>query len=393
MEKLIYVLITIIPIIYQIQGMKNTNIDLIQYIPMFCINVVLIIYFYRKRISISKHYIKVAIILTITIIGMPIITFNINSTYFINSLLYSLLYLNFIIFIILLSNYMVNGMYFKVIKCFCIGNSVILIINIASNLVNISFENLFINIFGIFNDIKIVESFGYKHPNLAAIYILIQILLIYLYFNNRKLTVKISIFILTIIICLIICLILTGSRTAIICLAIFIIFKSIYMIFNKIDKRLQITIITLVISIAGIILFNFNFDNLNFVESINIRIKSIKDIINYIRYNGNIFIGIGPSSVSQIALYTLGIGAPDNGFIVILIQYGIVGLVSILGCILYLFKFNKNNLNNINMTICLLFYSLTENVLFVPGVLISLIVWILIITDNNKSNGLKNILL
>lgn len=380
MERMISLLIIIIPLLYQIIGLQGINVEYIQYIPIMIINVLLCIYFCKYRVYIRKISLRLANIIIFGIILLPLITFNFDPLNFKPGFLYSILYINLIIFIILLSSYMRGGKFKATILDLLIGNSLILIMNIILNINKLSISICIQNLIGIFNDIKFVEFFGYKHSNLAALYILLEILLIYIYskvssgFLNKYKNIIIVFFILV--------LMRTGSRTAIIVTIIYSIFNILYKLINKLNGKYKL-LICIFLGILTFMLYVFlSQKNIDLAESIDERVLMVGQVMEYMNNNNSFINGIGPTSVTGIKEYIININPPDNGYITLLIQYGIIGLISVVIVLLILiYKNNKiSNSDNIALIISLLIYSLTEAVLFVPGVLISVIVWVIVFT-------------
>ena len=92
--------------------------------------------------------------------------------------------------------------------------------------------------------------------------------------------------------------------------------------------------------------------------------------------------GFGPISISSISR-TLPIKITDTWYITHILSFGLISLILISVNIAYSLILFSKNLNDKNgyivpLILVLLFYSLAENVLFVPGTLISWVFWMII---------------
>ncbi|GMK41166.1 hypothetical protein PCCS19_42220 [Paenibacillus sp. CCS19] len=78
-----------------------------------------------------------------------------------------------------------------------------------------------------------------------------------------------------------------------------------------------------------------------------------------------------------------GLTYSDNWYVTHLIQFGIVGMaIFVFNIILVTFYSLKHHQYKvISLLIVLLFYSGAENVMFLPGVLISWVFWVVIFTN------------
>lgn len=150
----------------------------------------------------------------------------------------------------------------------------------------------------------------------------------------------------------------------------------------------KLTIKLLILNLIGILICFISllttFKNVSFVESINIR-----SILLYLKSNNSTNIGIGPTSTTKLSAYTAGIGSPDNGYITIIVQYGVLGLslILVLVCILYMLVKNyRKNIFNVSLIIMLLIYSLTESVLFITGILMTVLIWVISVNFSSRYN-------
>lgn len=368
--KLTTILISIIPLLYQIV-LGLDIISYLMYVPY--ILVIMLFLLFSKRFNISKNVLLVSLVLIITYLFLPFLFFTIGNYEFIKSLTYIVLYLIFIISLTLLTQ-CINLQ--KVLNGMFISNSLGLIYFIGVNLHEIN--NL--TIISFFTGDRINRaSYGLGHPNTAAMFIFIEILLIYILFikgSNKK---KIGVFLC---IGLMIPLISTGSRTAILSLFMFFILE-IYLYINSIlvNKKIKYLFL-LMIFFTVILIFVYKFDISNLIVNSSGRNIAINNNIKYLIENKLIFTGIGPIPISELVTKVPMLTITDTWYITHMICYGLLGLILIMLVIVYIFinlirNSSFKNSHTLSLLIVLLFYSCAENVLFVPGTILSVISWIL----------------
>ena len=388
MEKIILLLITSIPIMYQIVGLKNTVYTDIQYIPMLILNLALIFHFYKNKVKLKKETVIIFLMLFMAGFVVPFVMSNVTQTMFMENLKYSGFYINFIVMIILLANYIVKDNYKKIIGSFLVGNTVILGINIIKNINNINLNKCIDNVIHLFKllDKKEVLEFGFNHPNIASLFIIMEIFLLYKFkqsFDNRNIYTNLSINVCMII--LIIPLLATGSRGAIIGGIAFCILNAFFWCFLKVKNYVKVIISTIIIALSCVLLAHMNFVQIIFSESMKIRLSDVSNLVYYLVENNKVITGLGPVNNTLSYAKTTGIeNTVDNGYLAFCAQYGIIGLGLILASLGYLFYSNfqiKNN-ENCALILTLLIYSCVENVLFIPRVLMCLLVWIFIVNSD-----------
>lgn len=390
MEKIILILIAMIPITYQIVGLKDGNYNYIQYIPMLFLNIALMVYFYKRKVKLIKESLIVFLMLCMAVLIVPFVMSIISKTLFMENILYTMFYANFIVMILLLTNYMAGGKFKSTIGSLLVGNTIVLLINILKNRNDISIDKCIANISNIlkFVDQKEILYLGFNHPNLVSMFIIIEMLLLYEY-KKTVINIKIRICFDLIIILWIIPLLATGSRTAIVCSVIFFIVKVFFWFFLKIKTCWKIAIITIVIMLLCIILGNINFTKINLTESMSGRMTDVTSLFSYLNENKKLITGIGPTNSTLNYVHTWGIeGTPDNGYLAIIAQYGIIGFVLIMSALVYIFyiNFNKKNSTNCGLIITFLIYSCVENVLFISRVWMCVLIWLFIVNFQQEEN-------
>ncbi len=385
MDKRMYLkinlfLILIIPITSQLST-TYLNLGSIIYIPYILI-IITSLFYKKNNLKNTKNYNLVSIILTVITLSFiisPIVSFNIFKYDPIKNIMYIMLFLIFILTIFIVSINFINN-YNDFLKFSLIGNSIILIYNLIFNIKELNYIN--------FQTILTENrgdraSFGFVHPNIAAMFIIIEMILIYLFFIKEKKKCFIPYINISI---LCIFLIATGSRTANIVVVIF----SIFSIYNKLIKRLNVYIrlimFLIMISIA-LILLTYKFDLNSILQNSSGRDIAFSINIVSIKTYGNILTGISPQSIENLSKYIF-LDYADNWYLVQLIQFGFIGLIIFFISIIFMiYIFIKNN-NKVclNLLICLLIYSFAERVLFVPGVLLSFIIWCIFLINLCKKN-------
>ncbi|MGG7058143.1 hypothetical protein ACQPUZ_07580 [Clostridium tertium] len=261
-----------------------------------------------------------------------------------------------------------------------IGNSAILIVNLIVNINQITYVD-FTTILAVDRGIR--ANFHMSHPNTAAMYILIEILLIYLIFmknKKKKLIPLASIGVLSIF------MISTGSRTANLCILMFITLQFYTNIIKNLNKYIKMSVIMFTITIIFILIF-YKIDFVGIISETSGRDRAFMNNIEAIKIYGDMFFGIAPTSIMILNEYCF-LDFADNWYIVQLIQFGFVGLfIMIYTLMLILVRFIKNkNMICFNLVLVLLLYSTAERVLFVPGVTLSYMIWALIFTNLNRKN-------
>lgn len=370
-NKLSLFFIMVIPFWYQLSAI--ISLGSLLYLPYILIILSVLINF--KCYKFNKKLLHLLIVLIIAYIIVPLIFYLINKSSFIN-ISYLILQIIFIFALFLSGNIINDGNFYGVIKGLLISNSLILFFNIVANIDEINMTH----ILSIFSETRINRaSFSFPHPNMAAIYIFIEIILFYIY-SRKKLKVINLIFIIIGLLCL---LLATGSRTAIISIILFFILEIIKVILYKFEFLSRISIFFLVI--LPIFLFSILcFDFKEIISNTSGRDYYLSYNIAYLIQTNKILYGIGIIPLTEISVYMPQLMITDNWYVSHIICYGFYSLLILIYAIIYLFYKLKKNLDAGNyyilfLLIVLLFYCTAENVFFVPGVLMSFIFWLLFI--------------
>lgn len=385
-EKSIYMLVAIIPFINQLHNL-GLNIEKLIYIPFIGIILCFLTMKKNKNDLIVNLEIKfsngagfIFICMILSYILSPIIGLTLFKYDPISNIMYISLFIIFILALIILHTTInTEQRYYYTLKSLLCGNSIVLIFNLLKNITDISDIN-FSTI--LTSDREVRAIYGFSHPNTVSMFLLVEMLLIYLIlkkYKREKYRIVSSISIFT----LLIFLISTGSRTAILVVCLFILLSILDKLKEKLAIKLKICL-NIVIMVVIMLFLLYKFDlNVFLANSSGRDTAIIQNISSVIKY-GTILYGIAPVNIS-ILNEPCNLGFTDNWFIVQLIQFGLIGIIFMIFCIGKMFKiYNKNkNYTCMNLLISILFYGFAERVVFVPGVLLSVIIWIILIVNLN----------
>ena len=364
----------IIPLFFQMQLYFKMP-SILMYIPYILICISLIFRFNISSYRMSTKTLSISFILITVYLALPFIFFTIIYNDFKQNLLYSFLYFILIISLKIVSDGINIREYYKLIKITLFNNSIILIFALLTNISEVNSNS----IKGVFTGSRASRAmYELGHPNFAAMFIVTEIILMYILWYKEK---KIKFFAISF--GFVIFLLSTGSRTACYSLVIFLIVEILMNIYNnkKLNKNLKnIFLMIICIFIVLIFLKNNTFETL--LKDSSGRDESIIYNINVLINNGKVLIGYGPVQISTLCINIPEIKISDNWYITQLIRYGLIGMLMVMSCIIIIFKkiikyINGDNSYIISLMIMLLFYSSAENVLLVPGVILSWICWII----------------
>lgn len=382
--KSILLLIALIPFLNQFNNTYG-GLGYLIYVPYIMIIVVANLYRKKEDSTISNNSLIqiVVVLLLFSYTISPVLGLTIFKYTPLENIIYIALFYIFIIF--LFNIYKIidsKEKYNELLKYITIGNSLILIINLTLNINEIQYID-FNTI--LTNERAIRASFGINHPNTTAMYILIEMLLIYLFIIKEKKKKKIGFIIILI---LSVFLIATGSRTANICLIIFILLEVYSNITKRLNKYIRVNIFLVMLSI-GILFLVYKSDFSSLLNSMSGRDRAFINNLYAIKEYGNILVGIAPTSIMVLNNQCM-LDFADNWYIVQMIQFGILGIIPIFVTIIILLtRFMKyRNTMMVNLILVMLVYSTAERVLFVPGVNLSVILWILIVINIQRISNL-----
>lgn len=380
--KIMMILIMLIPMINQINNM-GIRLGNAIYFPFIMIILVTIISKEGRKNLFSKNNFKIrniAMIMSLAYLVAPILGLTIFKYTPKDNIVYVVLFIIFILNLYIVGTIIYGYKeYILFIKYSLLGNSILLIYNLGINineLMNIDFSTILTT-----NRIT-RAAFGFLHPNTTAMYILIQIILVYLYLIKIKKKSKKGLILISI---LSIFLIGTGSRTANISMVLFIVLLLYLKFINNFNKWIRATITIASIIVLFLVLV-YKVDISNILAASSGRDRAFFYNMNIIINNNSLLTGIAPASIEEInKIFFLDFA--DNWFIVQIIQFGIIGLFIISGLLLkllYRFMKMKNNIAII-LIIVMLFYSIAERVLLVPGVTLSWVFWSLLFINLRRN--------
>lgn len=386
-EKILFMLVSAIPIFYQISHFEfGIGIPYIQYIPILIICLLPIIF--KKSLliflSLQAKFLMLAVFLNYLLI--PLISFNVGSTNPILEL--SNIILNFVfLFSIIIIASRVNrvDIFENYMRYFLIGNSIVLTLGIILNFSDLFNVNNYSWLFNDTRDSRAYFSFG--HPNFAGIFLLIEILLLLYLFIKIK-----SKYLLFLLLFYLFALLATGSRTSFYGLIIFCVMYMYFFICYKTSKKLRLLIINMSIWLL-IVYFGLIYDWKELLSDSSGRDTLLIHNLNELVKDGNLLTGIGPINYTSIAVFYPNYQMSDNWYVTNTMLYGVFGTISFvfvtLISIIYLFLIHSNSKNykELNfvksLTICILIISFFENLLYIPGVIVSFFFWLTALSVGN----------
>ena len=320
---------------------------------------------------------------------LPFLFFTITYNSFKTNIFYSMLNIIFLLAVVLTSAEIKKNEYKFILIGTLISNTIYLGYSIVKNFNQINLQSIQL----VFNGNRKGRAyFDFSHPNFAAMFILVEIILIYIVFFKIYKNKKIGTFFIGFFIIPLLC---TGSRTAFYSLILFVGLEIYVNIMEYVDKKIRIIVIILG---SGILLFIFSKLTFFLLENSSGRNIALIDNIKLLIENGKLLTGFGPVQISRLKRVIIGLKVSDNWYMTQLIRYGLFGLIIMIICVIYFIKksnslFEKKDKYSINLMIVLLFYSFAENVLFVPGVIVSWISWMIyfcqIELNKNNYRGIK----
>lgn len=374
--KLEHLIIVLIPLINQLQVGGFVLVENIIYLPM----IIFLLVFFVHRNELFLENKNIAFIYVIIQFIFPLVFFRIANR---NCVL--AICLNFLSFFLIMyySDFRNSKISFnELVALFFIGNSLILIYNIITHLQEIQLSNLSMLLDGVRN--KDRSKMGFYHANWLAMYSFMEIVLLVFMIKLRKFNRYI--FALFLLLCFL-AIISSGSRTAFICSFLFLLSQLGRYIFSKIGLGATQYFIQIGIVVV-LLMYMFQTES----ASELVELSSGRDILNkttidYLRYNGYLYFGYAPFNYTELAKY---VPLTDCWYVVCIAQIGIVGLLGWVSIIIILaYKIIKSdNFNGVTLLVCLLCYGATENVVFNPGVSLSIVFLVLIFYSANNMNSI-----
>lgn len=357
-----------VPLIFQLTNLWGKTI---LYIGVYLF-IFLSFYLLNKKKTIDKRLVFFLIPVTIAYIIMPIFSRQIQL-----STLFYYYFIIIFIFVIDISSKVVSDYETESLKWLLIFNSIPLLYQIFSYHNSISNEA----VMSVFNGDRFSRvAFGYSHPNFAAMFIVMEILMIYVIMIDAKKKHTKIIGAIAIGICLI-PLFATGSRTATYSLSLFMISEILFHLASKYSKYRKEVYSLLLVTVLLIGLIEFGSEILT-----NSSGRDVHFLNNFrvLQTNGDLWFGAGGGSTSKITAVN-GINYSDNWYMTSIINSGLLGFLTMIITFIYMFvkilRAQINETYGVSLFILLFTYSFAENMLFVPGVALSWLAWTFILPN------------
>lgn len=359
-----------IPLIFQII-LKNGVSSYLMYIPYIIICIAFL--FIKRKIKVNKSIVAISIGIVIVYLFLPFLFLTITYNNFKTNIFYSILNIVFLFAIIITSAEIKRNEYEFILRGTLISNTIYLSYLIIKNFYQINLQSIQL----VFNGNRQGRAdFQLGHPNIAAMFIVVNIILIYIViykiYNMKKIAIMLSL-------SFVIPLLSTGSRTASYSLLLFYVLELYWNKLKQCDEKIRI--ICTLIFISGVIYILYSYLLQYFLENSSGRNVAIINNIEVLIKNKKILYGFGPIQISRLKRIISQLMISDNWYMTQLIRYGIIGLGIIVFILVLLvknlFKCKYENRYGISLLIMLLFYSFAENVLFVPGVILPWVCWMI----------------
>lgn len=275
----------------------------------------------------------------------------------------------------------------KMIRNLFIFNSIILVYEAINN---IGAYNM-VSFMTVFNNSRSNRAyFGFTHPNFAGAFMCAEVILGYIYAKSLTGKKKYLLFLFAAFWVFSIC--LTGSRTALYSIIIFFGNELIIFISKNCFSKLKNLAYVMFFLIAIILLWEILGTNLstNYSGRASLLVKNFQTVAE----SGRLLFGSGGQPTSQAVE---GIDHSDNWYMTTIINTGIIGLslymFFIISSFLSVIKKSRNikNIPVISLILMISAYSLGENVLFIPGVELSWLVWSIIMAVYLSKEPLQTI--
>lgn len=375
-KKMYFFLFALIPLFYQVTQYKElffSEIPFFQYIPLLLIVVISFITGKIAEFKKTKIFILFFLVLFVNYVLIHFVSFNIKTEYI--GITIPFLVLNFITYYVIakISKFTDSKKDKELmLQYFFIGNSIFLVLAVFINftdLINID------NYTYLFNGSRNSRAwFGFIHPNTAAMYLFVSSM-ISLYFLEKKKNfywIMSSIFFLA-------ALLATGSKTGLYGIIILILGYTSYNIFRKIPVKIKIGLSAILIPIVALLVV-FQFGEL--WQNSSGRNDYISSNITQLMESGKLFSGYAPLNYTEIGNY-YPVVISDNWYATNLVANGLVGTGVFITFSIYLLIKTKNIFWKM-VFLAFLFMSIFENFLFIPGVILTQLIWVCVLSEGEN---------
>ncbi|WP_033541956.1 O-antigen ligase family protein [Planococcus sp. CAU13] len=384
-KELIYLLFSLIFVFYQLFSLKELNMEFIRYLPLLLLVIVGLFFIMKKRTMVFQRSMLLIIIPVVSnFLILPFFSFNIGNYNLLIEVTNIILQIIFLLGILIVISY-VNTLedFYKLVRYSLISHSVILTICIFLNFNQVLNPDNYIWLSSIRLD---RADYGFYHPNTAGIFLITEILLLTIYYiyTNKIRIIFFALFYL-------LCLIPTGNRTAILCLILFFSVFFFIKLVNLFDKKVRVFYLLIILSSMFLILVYFDWDYI--WENSSDRDYYFVKNFEYMMDQNLFWFGVGPINQTSLHVVNSDILITDNWYLANFILYGIFGTAVFIVTLFLIIKryfnytfFNKGNnllIWGLSFTIIFIFYNLFETILYIPGVTISMVFWVYVLSILN----------
>lgn len=360
-------LISLMPAVLQITSITTVSFYRLGFmlIPIIYFIIVKVM---QKDYTINKEVWKFMIAVTLSYLIIPLCSLKAN----INGIMYYVLLICFVIVVYIGGTAIYNNAN-KALKYMFIFSTSVLSYQILTNLKEINSKT----IMGVINGSRLYRAkFGYGNPNSAAMMIVFEIILIYACIRISK--YKKCMFLINIL--LLIPLMATGSRTGVLSVFIFFGLELLFSICKNYKNKNKLFFIIFFV-LSAFCIYKFGTD---IIQNSSGRDKYIIENLKTLVKNKTLLFGIGGASITNIN-ESGDFLVCDNWYVTTIITSGLVGGIIILSYMISVFyKIFKNNFKTTitkSIIIMMCIYGMTENVLFIPGMVLSCLLWTCIFYD------------
>lgn len=380
------VIICLLPLVHQLVNMFGVNANLM-YVPLL-----LILLFNMDKLTLPVYYFPFGIAFLFTYLGCTILSGQLS--------LYGIAYIALLgVFYITIPiiGKRASKYYADYVLFLLFAGALFLLPQVLLNIGSVSLDQI-TNALNVEGD-SIVRNrltFGFMHPNTAAYMIATEILLLNAYFRMKK-NWKNRIVVLGVGLLLFVGLLGTGSRTAIISVLALFAIQVGFAAINLLPK-LKPLLYFLCIIIVLYLLFTTGIVGTLLNRSSG-RTVALSTLYSALVRTDRLWFGTGVAGISAGNISAV-LGQEiiiDGWYMHMFASTGIIGLVVIFAGITSLFWHLLKNTpvgSERNFMFAIMFfllcYGFAENVIFVPGILLSVVCWILIFALYYKSQGVVN---
>lgn len=377
-KTIILFLFGLLPIFYQFFNLSIFETKYVAYIPLILILFIGLPIINTSNFIQDKFIIVAPVIFNFIVI--PFISFNFGNFSAIIELLNIFLHIVMLLVIIILVSIIDSKeSLLSFLKIILVSNSIILTTTIIINFYQVTKVD---NYLWFVSERLDRAVFGFTHANTAASYIFLELILLIfalIYYKKKIFILPLLFFVPP--------LFATGSRTAVISFGIFLIVYVSATFLNRFPLYIRYALSSLIFVFVILVFFNFDWGLL--WESSSGRDTRFLYDLHYLYAHDLIWFGIGPINNTSIPIVAPQLYTIDNWYINNTILYGVFGTSSfIIVAFVLLARYLKQTLATkatkvaswgLAFLISFMIYSFFETFLYTPGILCSVIFWVLIL--------------